>query len=117
MAAAQATTHGGLSATVAETLALRWAISITRTRSLGYQHVLFESNAKTLVDRWNKRGGASYLDSLIRDCKAEATHFSSLKLQFAPRTVNTVADYLVKKAFSLPSRVWVDGFPPDVETL
>lgn len=63
--------------------------------------VVFESDAKFLVDAVNGERGHSYFDTNAEDCSELIKHFDEVLLVFVHRSANHVAHLLAKAANSM----------------
>lgn len=99
------------SALVAETLALREAISLAS--NLNCSKVIFESDSFILIDACKGKIIRSEIQNLICDIKEMEKSFTCCEFQWIKRQGNRVADAIVKavKMNQLP-RYWVISFPP-----
>ncbi|XP_057444702.1 uncharacterized protein LOC130736943 [Lotus japonicus] len=116
MAAATNGPVGALSSLVAEAMAFRWCISLAR--DLGFFRVVLETDCLQLFEAWqqNKRG-ASYLFSVLNDCRAMVSFFISFHLSFVRRSGNAVADSLAKSSSKFSNVVWIEEVPPELDLL
>ncbi|KAJ1420314.1 Ribonuclease H-like superfamily [Sesbania bispinosa] len=102
--------------TLAEALAIQWAMKIAQQLLL--TRVTFEADNQLCIQRLNSNiTYFSYLSSIIEDCRSLQANFSLCKYSFTPRTNNRVADRLSKLAFSYGEHYWVEDYPPELALL
>ncbi|XP_057419187.1 uncharacterized protein LOC130713437 [Lotus japonicus] len=112
MAAATAFPVEAPSPLVAEALAFRWCLSLAS--DLFFQNIVVETDCLQLYDAWYKSmHGASYLISILKDCKDLVSSFRRFRLMFVRRSGNTVANHLAKNSSQYPNCVWIEEVPPD----
>ncbi|XP_057444459.1 uncharacterized protein LOC130736674 [Lotus japonicus] len=110
MAAASFYPVVALSATIAEALSLRWAMTLAT--QLGFRRVQFEVDSLQLHQAWRRREGDSYLAMIIQDCFKLCGFFDHVDLSFTRREGNVCAHFMAKHAYSLDDVVWVEEGPP-----
>ncbi|CAE5960166.1 unnamed protein product [Arabidopsis arenosa] len=82
----------------AELEALRWAV-IMMSR-FNYKKIIFESDAKSLIDLLNKDEDWPSLRPSLQDIRAKLQLFEEVKFQYTPRGGNSVADRVARESLS-----------------
>ncbi|KAK7243640.1 hypothetical protein RIF29_38446 [Crotalaria pallida] len=97
MAAATEVFDAVMDATVAEALALRWAMEVLT--DIDITHASIFTDCQYIAKAWTHQShGFSYLDEIISDCRDIASNFAYVQVLFRPRSLNVCADTLAKKA-------------------
>ncbi|XP_057444718.1 uncharacterized protein LOC130736960 [Lotus japonicus] len=105
---------GALSAAMAETMALRWALGLVL--EMGNQWIVVETDCAVLHSTWRSaHHDRSYLAAVVQDCVALSTGFSSFSFVLVRRNANRAADYMAKFALSNLCFVWFGNFPMGLE--
>ncbi|XP_058752756.1 uncharacterized protein LOC131625935 [Vicia villosa] len=94
---------------LAEDLALRW--SMETTISLKLSKVIFQSDAKKLVDCVNEVTTHVCLELVAEDCRSHLKSFSIASIVFIPRKLNSKAHALAQLAKSVGSKTWLGVCP------
>ncbi|XP_058723191.1 uncharacterized protein LOC131594996 [Vicia villosa] len=94
---------------LAECMALRW--SMETTIKLNLRNVLFQSDAKAMVDCVNAVTKDVCLGVVADDCRNLLKFFTNADVMFIPRKFNSVAHDLAQLAKSVGSKTWLGACP------
>lgn len=101
---------------MAKDLALRRDLEVAL--ELGFQEMVVETDNAVVYGAWavvaNDR---SYLAAVVRDCVVLSRSFHSFDLLLIRRTTNLVANYMAKFTVSLHCYVWIEEYPPRLESI
>lgn len=78
--------------------AMRWAI-LTMSR-FHYKKIIFESDAKELINLLNSGEGRPHINPLLQDINNMLLCFEEVKFVYTPREGNEVADRIAKESLS-----------------
>ncbi|XP_057418610.1 uncharacterized protein LOC130712813 [Lotus japonicus] len=101
-----------LAPSIAEALALRWAMLMAK--DLGLRRVAFETDCLVLFDVWSRTNGSSILDSIVMDCRYLLPNFDVFSFLFVRRSGNCAADALAHLSFSYRDFVCLEEVPQEV---
>ena len=98
----------------AEVQAARAAVYLAR--DLHRDSVEFEGDASTIISALNSRGpNFSTFGHIIEDILTEVRLLPWFSFSHMHRSANRVADFLAKKAFSIPNKnLWLPPMPQDI---
>ncbi|KAF7831272.1 ribonuclease H [Senna tora] len=101
---------------LAEALALRWAMGIAYHNNL--PDVEFESDCLVIINTFHKGNrDASLLENVIKDCESLSKCFNSFSLTHIKRDGNRVAHHVAKNLHSAETEFWFSNFPFPVVNL
>lgn len=108
------TMKGSWDVVTSEACAVRFGMKIAR--SLGFDHVIFETDSTQVVHALNCRTyKADYFSTFVKDCDHLANDFSFVKFMVARRSCNQAAHKLAKLAYGIDgTKVWIDGRPCEI---
>jgi hypothetical protein len=111
LAAASLPLQGFSSPEVAEAMALRRAVEVTRDR--GFDKVIFASDCLSLIQRLNSTDpDRSQVGAIVKDIKVLVARFSSATFRHVGRSLN-VAAHVLARSCNLASVGFISDFPPD----
>ncbi|XP_057423790.1 uncharacterized protein LOC130717553 [Lotus japonicus] len=103
-----------LTIAVTEGIVVKWAIRLAL--DLVFKDVIFETDNMQVVSAWSTfSSNFSYLASVVSDCVALFSSFSSFSLCHVRRGANKAADFMAKYALSGQCFVWIDDAPHALE--
>lgn len=92
-----------------EALALRWSLNLTL--SLGFELLLLQSEAQTVVDYVNSSVENAVIELIAEDCRMLLSKFKLGSFMFIGRDLNVDAHNLVGLCHTFGSRTWNEGLP------
>lgn len=98
---------------LAETVALRYGCQLAQR--LGYQRIIFESDAKEVIDAvYNQKLGCSSFHVIVSDILFLARRFLNVEWSFVKRDFNKVAHHLARVNFVGDRMVWWGSCPAGI---
>ncbi|XP_058733791.1 uncharacterized protein LOC131605427 [Vicia villosa] len=94
---------------LAEVLALRWSLNLAL--SLGFDFVLLQSDAQTVVDCVNSSVENAVIEPIAADCRMLLSRFKLGSVMFISRTLNLDSHNIVGLGHAFGSRTWIGGLP------
>ncbi|KAL8156414.1 hypothetical protein AgCh_001488 [Apium graveolens] len=102
--------HGTAQVREAEACSLKEALEWIR--GWRTEKCIFESDAKLLVDAFQRDRGRSNFDTIVETCSSSLKHFKEVSIVFASRSANSVAHVLAQAAYSMSGPTeWFSSAP------
>ncbi|XP_057450344.1 uncharacterized protein LOC130741444 [Lotus japonicus] len=115
MAAATKKARAQEDPTMAQALAVKWALEWAR--QIGFFQISLETDSLILVQQWRRSSlGDSYLHDVIRLCKNLSLGFFLFSVSHVKRSGNKVADFLANLACRSFDFCWIEEDPPGAST-
>jgi ribonuclease HI len=105
---------GRLTTLEGEAMALKEAMC--EVKQIGFSHVMFESDSKSVVDAiTSSHFGSSEFSAIISHVKSLLLLCPNFEVKFVKRQANMVAHSLARAAYSMPSRCIFESIPRCIE--
>ncbi|XP_074328478.1 uncharacterized protein LOC141666388 [Apium graveolens] len=102
--------HGTAQVREAEACSLKEALEWIR--GWRTEKCIFESDAKLLVDAFQRDRGRSNFDTIVETCSSSLKHFKEVSIVFASRSANSVAHVLAQAAYYMSGPTeWFSAAP------